>query len=112
MPKTRYETILLKNKNGLKSIVEFLFLAVSNKNQPLDKFRHKDYIKYAKINVEVVYMEELYKKSLQMIKELDIKSEKEYNKMLKNYRVLSSESLKYISNTRRFKKIIRLAKEA
>lgn len=55
-------------------------------------------------------MKELYEKSLQMIKELDIKNEKEYNKLLKEYLILSAESMKYISGTRRFGKIIKLAK--
>lgn len=55
-------------------------------------------------------MKEAYLKSLQMIKILDIKSEKEYNKLLHQYLILSSESLKYISQTRRFKKIIKIAK--
>lgn len=56
-------------------------------------------------------MEKYYIKSLQMIKELNIKNEKEYNKLLKDYLILSSESLKYISQTRNFNKIIELAKE-
>lgn len=55
-------------------------------------------------------MKEAYLKSLQMIKILDIKSEKEYNKLLHQYLILSSESLKYISQTRKFKKIINIAK--
>ena len=55
-------------------------------------------------------MKEAYFKSLQMIKILDIKSEKEYNKLLHQYLILSSESLKYISQTRKFKKIIKIAK--
>lgn len=57
-------------------------------------------------------MKELYKKSLQMIKQLNIKNEKEYNKIVKDYMILSAESLKYISRTRRFSKIIKLAKGA
>ena len=57
-------------------------------------------------------MKEAYLKSLHMIKELNIKSEKEYNKLLHQYLILSSESLKYISQTRRFKKIIKIAKAA
>ena len=57
-------------------------------------------------------MKEYYLKSLQMIKELDIKNEKEYNKIVKDYKILSAESLKYISRTRRFNKIIKLAKGA
>lgn len=56
-------------------------------------------------------MKETYLKSLQMIKELNIKNEKEYNKLLHNYLILNVESLKYISQTRSFKKIIKLAKE-
>ena len=57
-------------------------------------------------------MKEYYLKSLQMIKELDIKNEKEYNKIVKDYLILSTESMKYISGTRRFRKIIKLAKGA
>ncbi len=56
-------------------------------------------------------MKEMYIKSLQMIKVLNIKKEKDYNKLLHNYLILSSESLKYISRTRRFRKIIKLARE-
>lgn len=56
-------------------------------------------------------MEEAYIKSLQMIKQLNIKSEKEYNKIVQNYLILNVESLKYISGTRKFRKIIQLAKE-
>ena len=53
-------------------------------------------------------MQEYYKKSLQMIKVLNIKNEKEYNKLLKYYLILSSESLKARARTRRFKKIMRM----
>lgn len=56
-------------------------------------------------------MKEMYIKSLQMIKRSKIKNEKQYNELLKNYLLLNSESLKYISQTRSFKKIIRLAEE-
>lgn len=56
-------------------------------------------------------MEKAYKESLQMIKILNIKNEKEYNRLLKYYLILSSESLKGRLKTRRFKKIIKLAKE-
>ena len=56
-------------------------------------------------------MEKAYIKSLQMIKQLNIKSEKEYNKLVLNYLILNVESLKYISGTRKFRKIIKLAKE-
>lgn len=56
-------------------------------------------------------MEKACKDSLQMIKVLNIKNEKEYNKLLKFYLILSSESLKGRLRTRRFKKIIKLAEE-
>lgn len=56
-------------------------------------------------------MEKAYIQSLQMIKLLNIKNEKEYNKLVKDYLILSAESLKYISRTRKFKKIIKLAEE-
>ena len=57
-------------------------------------------------------MQEMYKKSMQKIKELDIKTEKEYNKIAKNNLLLSSESLKYISGIKSFYEIIRIAKES
>lgn len=56
-------------------------------------------------------MKETYLKSLQMIKRLNIKNEKQYNQLLNNYLILNLESLKYISQTRSFKKILQLAKE-
>lgn len=56
-------------------------------------------------------MKENYLKSLRMIKILKIKNESEYNKLLKDYLILSSESLKYISQKRDFRKIIKLARE-
>ena len=56
-------------------------------------------------------MEKYFIKSLQMIKQLNIKNEKEYNKLLKNYAILSMESLKYIAQTRNFKDIINLAEK-
>ena len=56
-------------------------------------------------------MKEKFEKSLQMIKLLEIKTEEEYNRLLKHYLVLSSESLKYISQTRDFNRIIEMAKE-
>ena len=42
-------------------------------------------------------MEKAYLKSLQMIKENNIKDIKEYNKLAKKETLLSTESLKYIS---------------
>lgn len=56
-------------------------------------------------------MQEYYLKSLQMIKNLNIQKEKEYNELLEDYKLLSLESLKYMSKTRSFRKITKLAKE-
>lgn len=56
-------------------------------------------------------MKELYEKSLQMIKELKIERENEYNELLKKHLILNIESLKYISQKRDFTEIVELAKE-
>ena len=56
-------------------------------------------------------MKEYYKKSLQMIKILNIKNKKQYNLYKNYYLVLSIESLKYISGEKDFKKIIKIANE-
>lgn len=56
-------------------------------------------------------MEELYKKSLKAIKQLNIKTKEEYNKLLKDYLLLNVESLKYITGTRNFKEIIKYTEE-
>ena len=56
-------------------------------------------------------MKEMYLKSLQMIRTLNIENEMQYNKLVKDYLILTSESLKYISQTRRFKKIIKIARK-
>ena len=53
---------------------------------------------------------EAYNKSLQKIVQCNIKNETEYNKIAKEYLLLNSESMKYISQKRNFKKIIRIAK--
>ena len=55
-------------------------------------------------------MKTAYEKSLQMIKELNIKNKKEYRKLVRNYLILNFESLKYISQTKSFRKIRKLAK--
>lgn len=55
-------------------------------------------------------MKELYIKSLQMIKNLNVKNKKEYIKLVQNYRILNFESLKYICQTKSFKKIKKMAK--
>lgn len=75
-----------------------------------DNFQQHFQTNSAKIVVEGDgNMKEYYLKSLQMIKELNIKTEEEYNKLSKDYKILSLESLKYISQTRKFKKIIKIA---
>ena len=56
-------------------------------------------------------MKEMYIKSLQMIKELNIKTEKEYKALVKNNLILRLPSLKYIACTDNFTKIVELAKE-
>lgn len=55
-------------------------------------------------------MKEMYIKSLQMIKELNVKNKKEYRKLVRNYLILNFESLKYISQTKSFRKIKKMAK--
>lgn len=55
-------------------------------------------------------MKTAYEKSLQMIKELNVKNKKEYRKLVRNYLILNFESLKYISQTKSFRKIRKLAK--
>lgn len=54
-------------------------------------------------------MKEAFEKSLQMIKVLNVRNEEEYNSLLKDYEILSAESMKYIAQTRDFNKIIELA---
>ena len=56
-------------------------------------------------------MREYYFKSIQMIIDHNIKSEEEYIKLVKEYNLLSAESLKYISQERNFRKIIEMAKD-
>ena len=56
-------------------------------------------------------MQEYYLKSLQMIKNLNIRNKKEYNKLLADYLVLSIISLKYYAQTNNFKKIVEKARE-
>ena len=55
-------------------------------------------------------MKEMYIKSLRMIKELNIKNKKEYIKLVRDYRILNLESLRFISQTKSFRKIRKLAK--
>ena len=57
-------------------------------------------------------MQEMYKKSLQMIKTLDIKNESDYNKLKNYYLLLNIDSLKYMSQKQNFKDIVKMAKES
>ena len=54
-------------------------------------------------------MREAFEKSLHMIKVLNVKSKEEYNSLLKDYEILSAESMKYIAQTRDFEEIIKMA---
>ena len=50
-------------------------------------------------------------KSLQMIKILKIKDQEQYENISKDFLVLSLDSLKYISQKKDFKEIVKLANE-
>lgn len=54
-------------------------------------------------------MKKTYLKSLQMIKILKIKDEKDYNRLLNYYILLNIESLKYMAKTRDFSQIVKIA---
>ena len=56
-------------------------------------------------------MKEAYLKSLQMIKILNIKTEREYIRILRDYLLLSLPSLQYITGEKDFNKIIKLSEE-
>lgn len=55
-------------------------------------------------------MQELFIKSLQMIKVLDIKKQSEYERIITYFLVLSPESLKYISQKDTFAEIVEMSK--
>ena len=55
-------------------------------------------------------MQELFIKSLPMIKVLDIKKQSEYERIITYFLVLSPESSKYISQKDTFAEIIEMAK--
>lgn len=50
-------------------------------------------------------------KSLQMIKILKIKNQEQYKKLVKDFLILSLDSLKYISQKSDFKEIVKMANE-
>nr|DAP14854.1 MAG TPA: hypothetical protein [Caudoviricetes sp.] len=104
----RHITCCLKNKNALKSILKRRFFL----NYTHFFVRHSSTQIFYKMCYNelrrVIYMKELYQKSLQMIKELSkILTEKEWNKYAVENNLLSSISLKYISG----KNFTRLCKE-
>ena len=56
-------------------------------------------------------MKNEFYKSLQMIKVLKIKNQDEYKNVSKDFLVLSLDSLKYISQKKDFKEIVKMANE-
>ena len=50
-------------------------------------------------------------KSLQMIKILKIKNQEQYKNISRDFLILSLDSLKYISQTKDFKEIVKMANE-
>ena len=60
--------------------------------------------------IEVDRMKEAYEKSLILIKENKIRTEKEYMKLAKEHFLLSSTTLKLLSNKKTFQDVIKYAK--
>lgn len=56
-------------------------------------------------------LNELYVKSLQMIKELDIRNMEDYNKYVDKYLILNVKSLKFMANKKCFKDIVKIARK-
>lgn len=56
-------------------------------------------------------MEKAYLKSLMIIKELNIKTEEEYREAVHNYLILSVQSLRLMTGKKKFKDIVKIAKE-
>jgi hypothetical protein len=54
-------------------------------------------------------MKELFNKSLDMIKVLNIKSVSQYNSLQNHFLLLSVDSMKYIAQTTNFKDIVKMA---
>lgn len=57
-------------------------------------------------------MKEAYLKTLKTIKQLNIKTETQYRELLHYYLMLTVESLKYITQKKKFEDIVKLAEEA
>ena len=56
-------------------------------------------------------MENEFIKSLQMIRILGIKNQSDYEYLAKDFLILSSESLKYMSQKKSFEEIIKMAND-
>lgn len=56
-------------------------------------------------------MKENFEKALRMIRDCEIKTEEEYNKLHKDFLLISLESLKYISGENDFERIKKKAEE-
>ena len=56
-------------------------------------------------------MQNEFIKSLQMIKILGVKNQNEYKNLTNDFLILSLESLKYISQKKDFKEIVKMAEE-
>lgn len=56
-------------------------------------------------------MQEYFIKSLKVIRILKIKNKRQYNKLKTELLILNIESLKYITNKRNFREIVKLAEE-
>jgi len=54
-------------------------------------------------------MKNEFMKSLQMIKILKIKNQEQYIKLSKDFLVLSLDSLKYMSQSKKFNEIVKIA---
>ena len=77
----------------------------------LDTLRHTINIKSVIIIVEVIHMKNEFIKSLQMIKMLEIKNQEQYKNLSRDFLILSLESLKYMSQQKDFKEIVKMANE-
>ena len=77
----------------------------------LDKIRQLINIKCVMIIIEVILMKNEFIKSLQMIKILKIENQEQYENLQKDFLILSLDSLKYISQKRSFKDIVKIANE-
>ena len=76
-----------------------------------DNLRQTINIKSIIIILEVIYMKELFIKSLQMIKILGVNSQSDYEFLTRDFLILSSESLRYMAQKDSFEEIVKMANE-